>query len=198
MVRQFIFSPDGRFLAWLAANGQLEVWRWQSGESVLRNPPAHCTTLAFSPDGSRVAVGHEDWISCFDLATGEENRRWRALDQIYTLDFNPDSRRLAVGYLSNDSVSIYDADNGELSLGLSTETSNQNVVAWHPDGELLASGGADARIQIWDVAARRTIASLEGHAQQVSFLGFHRGGISSPQCRGTELCGCGSRLRRAC
>ena len=176
MVRQFIFSPDGRFLAWLAANGQLEVWRWQSGESVLRNPPAHCTTLAFSPDGSRVAVGHEDWISCFDLATGEENRRWRALDQIYTLDFNPDSRRLAVGYLSNDSVSIYDADNGELSLGLSTETSNQNVVAWHPDGELLASGGADARIQIWDVAARRTIASLEGHAQQVSFLGFHRGG----------------------
>jgi WD40 repeat protein len=123
-----------------------------------------------------LAIGHEDWISCFNLATGEESRRWRALDQIYALDFNPDSRRLAVGYLRNDSVSIYDADNGELLIGLSTETSNQNVVAWHPDGELLASGGADVRIQIWDVAARRTIASLEGHAQQVSFLGFHRGG----------------------
>ncbi len=174
--RQFNFSPDGRFLVWLDATGQLELWRWQSGEAVIRNPPEGCVTLVFSPDGKRAAVGHDDWISCFDLDTGEESRRWRASDVIHALDFHPDSRRLAVGYLRTAAVSIYDTDNGEELAGLSTQTSTQNVVAWHPDGDMLASGGSDARILIWDVKAQRTLASLEGHVQQVTFLGFHRGG----------------------
>lgn len=174
--RQFSFSPDGLFLVWLDANGRLELWRWQSGEVVLGNPPARGVMLAFSPDGEQVAVGHEDWISCFHLATGRESRRWLTSGQIYALDFNPDSRRIAVGYLRNDVVSIYDAHEGKELAGLSSETSTQNVVAWHPDGEQLASGGSDARILIWDTRARRTIATLEGHAQQMSFLGFHRSG----------------------
>ena len=41
---------------------------------------------------------------------------------------------------------------------------------------MLASGGSDTRILVWDVKTRRTLASLEGHAQQVNFLGFHCSG----------------------
>ena len=159
-VRQFTFSPDGRFLVWLDTSDQLELWRWKRGETVLMNPPGHCPTVAFGPDGRRVAVGHEDWISCFHLDTGGESRRWRARDQVHALDFNPDSRRLAVGYLRNDAVSIHDADQGEPLAGLSTETSSRNIVAWHPDGQLLASGGSDARILVWDVARGREVAWL--------------------------------------
>jgi WD40 repeat protein len=50
------------------------------------------------------------------------------------------------------------------------------VVAWHPDGKRLAVGGTDPRIQIWDVATGRKLASLEGHAQQVTALTFHPDG----------------------
>jgi len=174
--RQFAFSPDGRFLVWLDANGQLELWRWQSGKAMIGNPPDDCATLVFSPDGKQAAVGHADWISCFDMDTGEESRRWRASDEIHALDFHPDSRRLAVGYLGSETVSIYDTENGVKLADLPMQNSNQNVVAWHPDGEMLASGGSGARILIWDVKAQRTLASLAGHAQQVNFLGFHWGG----------------------
>ena len=42
---------------------------------------------------------------------------------------------------------------------------SDQVVAWHPDGERLAVAGSDPRIQIWNVAAKRKVATLEGHVQ---------------------------------
>jgi WD40 repeat protein len=53
---------------------------------------------------------------------------------------------------------------------------SRNIVAWHPDGNLLAAGGSDPRIQIWDLKAERKLAELEGHVQQLNFLTFHWSG----------------------
>src|SRR5262249_33259220 len=44
------------------------------------------------------------------------------------------------------------------------------------DGEHLAVASSDPRIQIWDVAARRRVATLAGHAHNVTQLTFHPGG----------------------
>src|SRR5262249_7561291 len=51
------------------------------------------------------------------------------------------------------------------------------VVVWHPDGERLAVAGSDPRIQIWDLATRRQLATLQGHAQRVTALTFDPGGL---------------------
>ena len=110
------------------------------------------------------------------MNTGEEIRRWQTRDQVYTLDFNPDSRRVAVGYQASDVVSIYDARDGADVADLPLGDATQTFVAWHPAGELLAAGGADSRIQIWNVNTRRRIAVLQGHVEQVTFLGFHPDG----------------------
>jgi eukaryotic-like serine/threonine-protein kinase len=173
---QFLFSPDGRFIAVLEMNGQLVVWRWESGESVLKSPPEKCLALAFSPDGRRLAVGHEEWITCFDLNTGEQTRRWLARDRIHAMDFHPDSRKLAVGYQRANAVAVYNSDDGERVVNVPTGNSSTTVVAWHPDGDLLAAGGSDARIQIWNMNTRRKVAVLEGHVQQVTVLKFHWNG----------------------
>jgi serine/threonine protein kinase/WD40 repeat protein len=173
---QFAFSPDGRFLYRLDEDGKLVVWRWESSESVLNSPPAKCSALAFSADGRRIAVGHEAWITCFDLRTGEESRRWQTRDRACTMDFHPDGRRLAVGYYQSSVVSIYNVDDGEQMADLPMGGSRGTTVAWHPDGNLLATGGSDPRIQIWDVKARRKVAVLEGHAQRVTTLNFHSDG----------------------
>jgi serine/threonine protein kinase/WD40 repeat protein len=171
------FSPDGRFIAKLVENGELQVWQWESGESVLKSSRMKCSGApAFSPDTRRLAVGHEGWITCFDLNTGEANRRWQARGGVYRLDFHPDSRMIAVGYFETNVVSIYDADDGSHLADLPAGTSSLTTVAWHPEGNLLATGGSDPRIQIWDVAARRQVAIFESRSQQVSALMFHPGG----------------------
>jgi WD40 repeat protein/tRNA A-37 threonylcarbamoyl transferase component Bud32 len=171
----FTFSPDGRFLAWLQG-GKLEIWRWESGELVLKSPPEKCSTLAFSPDSRRIAVGHDDRITCFDLGTGDQRHHWPAGDRIWWMDFHPDGRRLAVGYQSSPMVAVYNSDDGERTANIPAGPGSQTVVAWHPDGDLLAAGSADGRIQIWNMITQIKVAVLEGHAQNISLLAFHAGG----------------------
>ena len=50
---------------------------------------------------------------------------------------------------------------------------NSQVVAWHPNGEILAVSGSDPRIQIWNVSAKQRVAMLEGHKPNVTKLMFH-------------------------
>jgi serine/threonine protein kinase/WD40 repeat protein len=174
--RWIMFSPDGRFLAKLEDNRRLRLWQCESGESVLSNPPEQCCAMAFSSDGRQIAVGQESSIVCFDLATGQERRRWQALTQPYALRFNPDGRSIAVGYAKASVVSIYDAEDARHLADLPVGAGTEEVIEWHPDGKLLAATGSDPRIQIWNVEAQRKVAVLEGHVQQVTALSFHPGG----------------------
>jgi WD40 repeat protein len=42
-----------------------------------------------------------------------------------------------------------------------------NSVAFSPDGRMIASGGQDASIKLWDKATGRLIHTFEGHADSV-------------------------------
>jgi eukaryotic-like serine/threonine-protein kinase len=196
---QLTFSPDGRFIARRAESGKLEVWQWESGESVLKSVPEKCSgARAFSPDNRRFAIAHEHWISCFDLSTGEVIERWPVRDRPYSIEFHPDSRRVAVGYFESNTVSIYQADDGKQVADLPIGASRMTTVAWHPDGNLLAIAGSDPRIQIWDVAARRKMAVLEGHVEQMSFLMFHWSGEMLASMSWTTQCACGNSCPTVC
>jgi serine/threonine protein kinase/WD40 repeat protein len=172
----FFFSPDDRFLVGLGRDQRLHVWRVADGSSILRDEPRGCRHHAFSPDGQRLAVCHGDWVRTFDLPTGRERRRWRLPAHACTLAFHPDSHRLAVGHILSPVASIYDSDAGACLADLPVGDMSTQVVAWHPDGHRLAVAGSDPRIQIWNVAAKRRVAILEGHAQSVTVVTFHPDG----------------------
>jgi serine/threonine protein kinase/WD40 repeat protein len=170
------FSPDERFLVGLGEGYTLRVWRVADGQPALRDELRGCRSHAFSPDGRQLAVGWQEWILCFDLATGQEVKRWRLPALARALAFHPDSGKLAVGYFNARAVSVYDAARGALLIDLPVGAVSDQVVAWHPDGERLAVAGSDPRIQIWSVAAKRKVATLEGHAPRVTTVTFHPGG----------------------
>jgi serine/threonine protein kinase/WD40 repeat protein len=167
------FSPDERFLLGLGEGCAVRVWRLSDGREVLQSGPRECRIHAFSPDSRRLAVGQRDRVLCFDLVTGQNLMSWRLPARVHSLAFHPDNVRLAVGYRNFHVASVYDVSSGALLTDLPVGSVANHVVAWHPDGVRLAVAGADARIQIWNVAATRRVALLEGHAQPVTELSFH-------------------------
>jgi len=46
------------------------------------------------------------------------------------------------------------------------------AVAFSPDGRLLASGGSDGAVRVWDVATGRELRRLEGHTDSVQSVAF--------------------------
>src|SRR5262249_4279041 len=73
-------------------------------------------------------------------------------------------------------ASVFDAASGELLAELPAGPVSDQVVAWHPDGERLAVSGTDARVQVWNVAAKRVVANMEGHGQRVTAVTIHPDG----------------------
>jgi WD40 repeat protein len=51
-----------------------------------------------------------------------------------------------------------------------------DAVAWSPDGKLIASGGQDRVVRLWDAATGTQLQVLGGHTRTVSGLAFSRDG----------------------
>ncbi len=70
-------------------------------------------------------------------------------------------------------------------------------MVFSPDGSRLASIGHDDTIRLWEAAAGKQLALLEGHAGGVLSVAFQPGRRPpSLRWQGTIRCGCG-RLRPA-
>lgn len=138
-------------------------------------------SLAISPDGKwlaggtwRGAVKLLDWQSASASPPPMKHKR-----TVTALDFSPDGKLLASAggnafysggnnYKKNAEVRLWDCVNNTGLGALEGHTDKVLATAFSPKGHLLASGGMDQTVRLWDVAAKQPSAVLPGHQGAVS------------------------------
>jgi WD40 repeat protein len=143
--------------------------------------PATITALDVSPDGKLIAISGVNETLLLDAAAAARGERIvvRRLiglaSRIESLRFSPDGTQLAVaGGLPGElgELQVWDVANGELLLSRNATTETLSGVAWSPDGQSIAFGGADTNLRV--VNARDGAQSVEqgAHADWVLDVTF--------------------------
>jgi WD40 repeat protein/tRNA A-37 threonylcarbamoyl transferase component Bud32 len=160
--RGLTFSPDGQRVASLNHDGILTVWdatpeKLNSKPGLLLTPPASGESpfsLAYSPDGHRLLTGGDDGeLMLWDAQTGDQIRtnRGRFGGEVWNVATVMDGRWIVSAGLSCN-VDIWDASTLELVHSLRGHLGPIVSLAVSKDGKLLATGGADKTVKLWDLS----------------------------------------------
>jgi hypothetical protein len=195
------FSPDGQRLASISRGsaeggrpepGEVVIWDLSQEKAVLtlhrRTELAGnsgFTSVAFSPDGKRLAASEGRTVRVWDAVTGKEILTLSGHEgDVWRVAYSPDGRRLASAS-QDSSVKVWDAATGELSLILRGHTIDVYGVTFDHDGRRLvtAAGGtspggerSNCEVKIWDALIGQEILTLHGAPAQTPCVAFDRDG----------------------
>jgi WD40 repeat protein len=176
------FSPDGKFLASGDGSGAISLWNIENQTPVWKTIVAenqYVFSLAFSPfQGGTLAFGIAGGqLGLLNVLDGSLLNSTQAhTDNITSVVFSPGGARLVTGSIGglrdqpDASTAFWDPDTLD-RRGVLVDNP-QLSLAFSPDGKLLAVGGTDKRVKVWDLHAARPPLRLGDHADIIQGVAF--------------------------
>jgi WD40 repeat protein len=139
-------------------------------------------SVAFSPDGKRLAIGDADGVIHLrrvvdgkPLLTLKGHTSWT-----FSLDWSPDGQTLA-SCSADHTVKLWDAHSGQCLAVFQGHAARIWSIAWSPDGQTLASGSDDRTIRLWDIQEGQCKV-LQGHVGPVRGVAWSPDGRTLASC----------------
>ena len=160
------FSPDGSLIA--TANGYLpngvRLFSASTGQLARQITGDYALALAFSPDGRQLAAATgylNQGVVVWDAAAGTKIRTLAGGSG--RVAYSPDGKFVATG---GGLVELWNAASGARIRDLGAT----DVLAFSPDGRMLAATGQDKAVRLYDPATGTPIRTLTGvYADQLAF-----------------------------
>ena len=183
-IQALSWSPDGTYIASTGDDGTVQVWDITTGRTAFtyRGHLKHSAslgnsisikTLAWSPDGKRIASGGDDKrVHVWDALTGSNIVVYYAhTDIINALTWSPGGTHIASA--SDDkTVQVWDASTARKVFIYKGHSDSVTGVAWSPDGIRIASSSRDETVHLWHALTGRTLTTYTGHTDWVSTVAW--------------------------
>jgi len=165
---QFRMSPDGRTIAAIPVtpngvsagrSGTMLLLDARSLATVreLRGIDGHVLSIAFSPDGARIATGSvEGLVRVYALESGALLATLSGHDvEVLAVEFSPDGQRIASAGLDRQ-IRIWDATTYDRLAAFGGHNGHIGDLEWDGGGERLVSCSGDSTVRIWEPQPIRT------------------------------------------
>ncbi len=183
------FSPDGSLLVVGGSTCYLMLRQSSTGilRRTLKQPQCHGNEggpidfwgLAFTQDGASLIAGEgrpgggSGSIYVWDYEGYELPQFLRGYNYyVRDLSLSPDGFTIALALIGSPDIWLLQTQDGTLIDKLEGQTYRINSVAFSPSGLLLASGGRDTTIRLWDPSSGELLHTLENHNEAVNRVAF--------------------------
>ena len=164
-------DPEKNVLA-SAAYGQLTLWNTKSHSAIkVLEWKGSMLAVAWSPDGRYIATGNQDstvhfWI----VKTGKDLQMSGYATKVRELAWDFTSRFLATG--GSDRITVWDCNGkgpaGSKPIVLKGHRGLLSGLSYQPSGVLLASGGDDGMVALWNPSKQRNPIAIHAFDDSVS------------------------------
>jgi WD40 repeat protein/energy-coupling factor transporter ATP-binding protein EcfA2 len=178
-VSNLAFSPDSKLLAAGTGTGVVKIWDTGSPKLVSEFPGegANVLALSFLADDRLLAFFDDGIVKFWNINPAKPTSQFQlprknndVMVPARGFAVSPDGQYLAVSY--DDGIAVlYDFAGKQLAT-FKCQAETAPTIAFSPNGKLLATGGADGTLKLWDTVSHRELLTLKGTPYPILSITF--------------------------
>ncbi|MCC6697494.1 MAG: protein kinase [Candidatus Hydrogenedentes bacterium] len=159
-------APGGDYIAEIGAIGSLTLMDATTGATIGKAEiePTSLNRILFGPDGQRIAVAHENWLTILDVPGLERLASVEAgKSDVMALAFDADGVRVAAG-MEDGTAGIWDAATGAKLVALEGHRAPIRGIAFFGKERTVVTASRDHTLRVWNADSGEELRVLEGHS----------------------------------